>query len=260
MTGSGGNQATTESLLPVLYRKPVVLDSMRFGKTRLASATDFMFARGANSVPITVVEFPLVQRHFPIVFTQEATPLPMAVLGAQADRNSFVDAKGRWRRQTYIPAYIRRYPFVFLEHSLPDGDTQYVLCIDEKSPLLSHRKGDALYDEAGQPSPLVSRALEMCSAFQGHYNLTREFGAALRDRNLLIPNETGARIAPGGSMPLQGFSTIDEVRFKALDGATLMAWNRRGWLQLVYSHLLSLLNWRELFDAARPGNTSGRGE
>lgn len=239
-----------EQAIPVLYRRPAILDAIRFGKKKLASATDFSFAQGANSVPVTVVEFPMAQRHFPIVFTQEQTPLPMAVLGARRGRNEFIDARGRWRSHTYVPAYIRRYPFMFLENKLVGGDVQYVLCIDEESPLVSERKGEPLYDAKGGPGEVLRRATEMCAAFQGHYNLTVEFGRALRSCDLLVPNETGARIAPAGSAPLRGFSTIDEARFKDLDGATLADWNRRGWLQLVYGHLLSLLNWHELFAAA----------
>lgn len=189
----------------------------------------------------------MLQRHFPIVFTQEATPVPLAVLGAKLGRNDFVDTKGRWTGHTYVPAYIRRYPFMFLENKLGDGEIQFVLCIDEDSPLVSDQRGEPLYDEQGAPGSVLARATDMCSAFQGHFNLTIEFGRALRDLDLLVPNETGARISPAGSDPLRGFSTIDEARFKTLDGTILADWNRRGWLQLVYCHLLSLLNWHELF-------------
>lgn len=250
MTGSDTENSSSSALLPALYKRPVILDSIRFGKKRLASATDFSFARDVNSVPITVVEFPLVQRHFPIVFTDEPIPMPMAVLGATAGRNDFVDAKGRWKSRCYIPAYIRRYPFLFLENAIGGGNVQYVLCIDEESSLVSDRKGERLYNEAGNPGPLVNRATQMCTAFQGHFNLTREFSAAVRDHGLWAPNEMATRIAPAGSAPLHGFNTIDEPRFKVLDGAILADWNRRGWLQLIYSHLLSLLNWRDLFDMA----------
>ena len=236
-----------DSSLPVLYRRPTILDAVRFGKKKLASATDYSFAREVNSVPLTVVEFPMAQRHFPIVFTQEATPVPLAVLGAKLGRNDFVDAKGRWTGHTYVPAYVRRYPFMFLENKLGDDEMQFVLCIDEESSLVSDRRGEPLYDEQGAPSSVLVRATEMCSAFQGHYNLTIEFGRALRKHSLLVPNETGARISPPGSNPLHGFSTIDEASFKSLDGAVLADWNRRGWLQLVYCHLLSLLNWHDLF-------------
>ena len=249
------NPNESELVLPVLYRRPAILDAIRFGKKKLASATDFSFAREENSVPVTVVEFPIAQRHFPIVFTQEQTPLPMVVLGAKHRLNEFVDSKGRWRLHTYVPAYIRRYPFMFLENNLAGGDVQYVLCIDEESPLVSERRGEPLYDEKGAPTPVIRRATEMCAAFQGHYNLTVEFGRALKDHDLIVPNEAGARIAPAGSMPLRGFSTIDETRFKNLDGDTLADRNKRGWLQLVYAHLLSLLNWHDLFATAFAGNT-----
>ena len=249
MTPAEANNSP-DSSLPILYRKPAVLDAARFGKKKLASATDFSFAREANSVPVTVVEFPMVQRHFPIVFTQETTPVPLAVLGAKLGRNDFVDAKGRWAEHTYVPAYIRRYPFMFLENKLGDGQTQFVLCIDEESPLVSDQTGESLYDEQGAPGSVLIRATEMCSAFQGHFNLTIEFGRALREHDLLVPNEAGARIAPAGAAPLHGFSTIDEARFKSLGGSIVADWNRRGWLQLVYCHLLSLLNWHELFSHA----------
>ena len=53
---------------------------------------------------------------------------------------------------------------------------------------------------------------------------------------------------------------IDEAKFNALDDATVLEWRRKGWLPLIYCHLISASNWANLVDrvpaAAPAGNAA----
>ena len=51
----------------------------------------------------------------------------MVILGVEKDENLYVKQPGSWDAR-YVPAFVRRYPFVFSRSD--DGQT-FTLCIDE---------------------------------------------------------------------------------------------------------------------------------
>jgi hypothetical protein len=244
---AAGTQAQGGGPLPLFYRKPRPLDARQHSGKKLKREADFSFARGTNSVPINAVEFPLIQRTYPIVFSGEATPVPLAVMGLRNNENLFVDDKGGWAPNAYVPAYVRRYPFIFMEGP---GGLQFILCIDEESGFLTGGDGNILFEPDGKASALVQNALNFCSAFQGNHVQTREFGEALKKHNLLVENQANATLAGVEKISLGGFKIIDEQRFNALPNEVFLEWRAKGWLHLVYSHLMSMANWAGLVDQA----------
>jgi hypothetical protein len=233
--------------LPLFYKKPRPLDSRIHGKKQLKRDVNFAFSRETNSVPINSIEFALVQRSYPIVFSGDVTPVPLAVTGLRNSENLFVDEKGQWSPGHYVPAYIRRYPFIFMEG--PDG-LQFVLCVDEDSKFLTESGGTPLFEADGKPAQLTQNALNFCSAFQGNNVQTREFSEQLKKHNLLVENQANATIAGAEKVSLGGFKIVDEQRFNALPSDVFLEWRAKGWLHLVYSHLMSMANWATLVDLA----------
>ena len=71
------------------------------------------FIAQTHAIPVTVDEFGLAQRNYPIVFSIGDNPIPIALMGLNEGVNVFLDPDGRPIDSTvYIPAYIRRYPFL----------------------------------------------------------------------------------------------------------------------------------------------------
>src|SRR5579863_7108577 len=125
--------ARREEALPLFYAKPCPLRPQLHGGVSLKQPRHFGFARIGNAIPITSAEFPQVQRDYPIVFTEAPLPMPVAVVGLEDGINSMVEPNGTWRLGSYVPAYVRRYPFLFAEHPQTRALT---LCIDEASDCL----------------------------------------------------------------------------------------------------------------------------
>src|SRR5580765_904992 len=104
----------------LIYQSPLALNRERHRDIRLQSGPiGYRFAHDLNSVPLTTAEFGLVARDYPIVFAGEGNDvsLPAALLGLSANSNLFVDDSGAWIADHYIPAFLRRYPFVSAETS-----------------------------------------------------------------------------------------------------------------------------------------------
>jgi hypothetical protein len=232
---------TTEAPMPLLYRKPEALSAERHGSLSLKAAADFSFARNTNAVPITDVEFAVASRTFPIVFS--ASPVtPLAVLGLQKD-NIFVDNDGKWiDTSAYVPAYLRRYPFVFIEH-----DGNYTLGLDRACERLVEAGGKEEAGEAffvdGKPSAFTRDALGFAAQLQNQHRSSRAFGEALAEQGLLIDREARATLPDGRHYNVNGFKIVDAQKFQAVPDAVVVEWHRKGWLGLVHFHLASLENW-----------------
>ncbi|MCC7634407.1 SapC family protein [Stenotrophomonas rhizophila] len=237
-TDAGGPAAGT----PPLYRTPVLLSPREHAHWRLLPG-DAGFAAASHAVPLVVGEFAAAARDYPLVFVG-AEAAPVAVLGLQAEHNRFVVAD-QWQQGAYVPAYVRRYPFVFARIADPDG---YALAIDADAPMLrtDGEDGLPLFDPDGQPSALTRQALQFCEAFTGDANASRAFSAALVAAGVLVERQADIVHPDGHHTSLLGFQVVDAERFTALPDATVLAWHRQGWLALVHFHLASLARFPDL--------------
>lgn len=236
-TGAGEGAASG----PVLYGQPVPLTPQRHAKLRLSPDRNYAIAAEVNSVPINAIEYRHALKHYPIVFSAGATSMSIALMGLSEGENLFVDAEGAWAPEHYVPAYVRRHPFIFMAG--PDRQ-QYVLCVDEAASCVG-KKGEAFFKK-GEPTDVTQRALSFCSSYQTQSEVTREFVAALDANALLVPNRAEINTAGGETLRLGGFRVIDEKRFNDLPNDTFLDWRRRGWLPHIYAHLLSMSNWSSL--------------
>jgi hypothetical protein len=220
--------------LPILYHRPRPLNVVADQGHSLRPVTDFRFARATNSLVLGAAEFPHSMRSYPIVFTSREPLAAVAVLGLEDNDNLFIGEDGKWREGQYIPAYVRRYPFLFLEQ--PEKN-ELVLCIDENSGLLTRSADRPLFEDA-EPTQLVRDALAFCRDFNNQTMKSAAFAGELANRELLVPNQARTVLASGREMTLHGFQIVDEAKFNALPDEVILDWRRRGWLPLVYCHLL----------------------
>jgi hypothetical protein len=250
-SGNGAGMASPQSTqadpqLPLFYRSISPVDAIRHGSKSLKRAIGFDFARGAHAVVLNGNEFELAARHFPIVFTSQPQIVPLALLGLKPGQNLFVRPDGEWRSGTYVPAYVRRYPFIL--HTSADSQ-QFTLCVDESSGALENGAERPLFIE-GNPSEALRSAFNFCAAYHNDFNATREFGEQLVERGMLVPNQADITLASGEKLAVGGFEVIDRGRFAGLPDSAFLEWRRKGWIGWAYAHFLSQGNWPALVDMA----------
>jgi len=233
-----------------LFANSRPLDRTLHRNLKINRMAGYRFASHEFAAPITAIEFSSAARDYPIIFAGD-NQAPMIVLGLRSGRNLLVDEQGKWQEGKYIPAHLRRYPFVFME----DGaKTRFTLCIDEKAEHFQDQNSasEPLFIN-GDPAPFVTDMLNFLSAFHNDNLATQQFSAALQNAGLLIERRAEVEMANGEHLALTRFNVIDETRFNKLPAETFLEWRKRGWLPLVYFHLLSLANWNRLLDlAAKP--------
>ena len=225
------------------YEKPVLLHRDTHRHRRIRPSTGFGFARHANAVVVAGVEFSDACKEFAIVFAREAGGhvAPVLVLGLRDRENLFVDAGDRWTA-AYLPAFVRRYPFVLAE--LAGG--RMGLCIDEAFPGLQDSEGEALFDAAGGNTPFLQNAVDFLQRFQDEHQRTQALCRRLEALGLLAAMNARADLLDGRSFTVAGLLVVDESKLAALPDADVLALHRSGDLQLVAMHLLSLSNLNRL--------------
>ena len=239
--------AASNQNLPIMYRAIEPLNFTQHGKMRVRNALKMGHIAKQHAIPLTVDEFTMVQRHYPIVFSVGETPIPMVLMGLNEGINVFLDDDGRLiEPDVYVPAYIRRYPFL-LARLRPDSD-ELSLCFDPSAEAVGDfKEGDALFD-GETPSEVTQRILQFCEQFEAAGQRTAAFLEDLKKADLLMDGEVA--IQPEGyEQPFvyRGFRMVDEDKLRELRGDELRKMNQSGMLPLIYAHLFSLTEMRAVF-------------
>lgn len=220
---------------PLFYRRPEPLTAERHAALKLLPG-DFRFAAESNAVPLTGAEFTAAARAYPIVFARE-DEWPLTLLGLGQGNRQVDVTSGAWANGLYVPAYVRRHPFVFIAQ-----DDRLILAVDVESPRVSETgEGKPLFEDDGRPSAVTREALAFCGEFQAAHQATRDFVGALAEHDLLV--ERAAMVKPkegAAERRVGGFRVIDPARWAALSDAAALTFRKAGWDQLVHAHFWSL--------------------
>jgi hypothetical protein len=242
----------------MIYETAVPVSHARHGNWSLGVGTTYAFCRKVNSVPLMATEFASAALEYAIVFGGTGdVVMPVTVLGVRTDENLYVTMEGVWQAK-YIPAFVRRYPFVF--SSRDEGKT-FTLCIDEAFPGFNQGgRGERLFGDDGKPTPYVENVLKFLQQYQLEFHRTQAFCKKLKDLNLLEPMQAQINLGSGKRMALRGFSVVDRARLKTLSANILAELVQSDELELIYAHFASMRNFATLRDRlteARPAHNAG---
>lgn len=229
--------------LPLFYKNPVPLDGKAHASWGLKKNFGFDFTKSVNAVPVNLIEMPQICHFYPIAFSPDGNATPVAIMGLRDNENLFINKDGTWQTATYIPAYIRRYPFIFSE--IP-GKEQLTLCVDDDSKVIDKKGDQKFFNADGKPTDLSQNALEFCKSYHAAAQQTLEFSKALVASGLLVDREAQINVTGNKRINFSGFRIIDEKKFAELDEKTFLEWRKKGWLPFIYAHLFSGAQWQRL--------------
>ncbi|MBR0793500.1 SapC family protein [Bradyrhizobium manausense] len=207
-------------------------------------ARNYGFSSKTNSVPLMAVEFPAAASEYAIVFAgTKDNVMPAVILGVRDSENLFLSEDSKWDGK-YVPAFLRRYPFVFSTSS--DGE-RFVLCIDEAySGFNRDGRGQKLFDDDSKPTQYVQNILTFLQEYQAQFNRTQAFCRKVRELDLLEPMQAQVELASGEKLSLAGFMAVNREKLKALPGEKLAELAKTDELELLYLHLQSMRNFQAL--------------
>ncbi len=229
--------------LPMLYKRIEFLNAERHGSLRYLDEGDYGFAATTSYIPVTAMEFGDAAAHYPIVFAGAGETLePVVITGRNKGENQQVGKDGKWRAGSYIPAYLRRYPFILIAG--PQADVLSLGADLTSAKLTQAEAGLALYDQ-GAPSETAKRALQFCLAYQQAAVASGHICRAIEGAGLLIERSAEFTL-PQGNSRVTGFKIVDEQAFNSLSDEAFLSLRKSGALPAIYTHLLSMKSWRNL--------------
>jgi SapC len=230
----------------LIYETVMPLSIGRHSDCSVEISGDYAFSGKVNSVPLMAVEFPHAASEYAIVFAgNETNLLPAVILGVRGNENLFLSKEKAWEAK-YIPAFVRRYPFVF--STSPDGQ-RLILCIDEAFAGFNREgRGQRLFGEDGKPSAYVENVLKFLQEYQAQFLRTQAFCAKVRELDVLEPMQAQVDLASGERMALSGFMAVSRSKLKAVSGDKLAELAQTDELELLYLHLQAMRNFLSLKD------------
>lgn len=222
----------------LFYDNAVPVSADRHKKISVKTGANYKFAEKVNSVPLTAIEFGQASIEYPIVFTgNDKAVMPCAILGATATRNLFVQEDGTWGGK-YVPAFVRRYPFVFAQDQ---SGKNLILHIDESfEGVNKNDRGERLFDADGNQTQYLKNILAFLQDYQQRFHRTQIFCKRLIDLDLLRPMEAQFSLPSGQRQSLSGFQTVDREKLKAIGNEDLGKMMRTDELECIFLHLASL--------------------
>ncbi len=234
--------------LPVFYKDLIPLNSNEHGNWHARSVDKAAWVAGQHAIPLTAEEFPAAQRDFPIVFSAGDKPVPLALLGLNEGVNVFFEDDGTPIGTPYVPAYVRRFPFLLAR--IDQNSENLSLCFDPSSDLLgAFEEGQPLFGEDKQPTDHTKGLLDFCEKFEEAGMKTQAFVDELVKADLLMDGEVSIQRADNPDQPFiyRGFKMVNQEKLRDLRGDQLRKWSENGILPLIYAHLFSLDLMRTVF-------------
>lgn len=229
----------------LFYEKIVPLNRDRHRKLRVrASGHKARYAAGTHYVPMAGTEFYQAARDYAVLFAGgEGDGGPIALLGMREGENLFVEDDGAWAAGTYVPAFVRRYPFILARG---EGGDNFTVCIDEEFSGFGESEGDLLFDDDGKDTAFLSRTVDFLNRFAAEMERTQAFVRRLAELELLVTRNLRLTDGKGRNFLLNDFRIVDEGRLAKLSDEEVGDLHRNGWLGWIYAHLISLGNVNRL--------------
>lgn len=223
----------------LIYDDPAPLSAETHRDISVRMPASYGFASGLNSVPVVVAEFERLSAEAPIVFAGEGDAMmPAVVLGLAEGQNLFLDPQGGWTGR-YVPAFLRRYPFVFA--SVPDDADKLTLCLDmAHEGVNKDGRGERLFDSESNRTQFLQGILDFNSDYQAQFMTTRAFVQELQALDLFEQATATATLPDGRNLSLSGFTRINIARLRALPDDKVLELFRSQRMELIYLHLASL--------------------
>jgi hypothetical protein len=210
-----------------------------------------VFCRSLNAMAVSYSEFTVAGRDYPLVFASvdgEKSFAPVVVLGLRDGQNLYVAANGDWDRTTYVPAFVRRYPFC-ISKLYVDGEPQgdKVVCIAKE---YLDNGGIALYDAQGHPTTEWAKRERLLQDYEADLDLTAQMCAIFAKLDLFAPFTMQVVQNNAPALELKGMFRIDEKKFTDLKPTNHKALVAKGMMGKIFAHLHSLENFGRLYQRA----------
>lgn len=227
-----------------MYKNLEILNKENHKKESIKEIKDFSYASELINAPIVVTEFFEACKNYSIFFSKDKDENWFAsiLLGYKENINVYVDDKGNWEQSCYIPAFVRKYPFILAEQN-----EQLLVCVEKE--FLSVNKNDnvrKLFDDKQENTEFLNKVLTFLNQFHSDSIETREFIKQLDDWELLEEKRATIINKKNEQFNIDGLFIVNEEKLKHLSKKKKDEICNKNAIPLITAHLISLSNIQKL--------------
>ncbi|WP_074381481.1 SapC family protein [Bartonella doshiae] len=229
----------------LFYKDIIPINKVSHKNLKFSPPNDMSFAKDTHWVPLASSEYFQAALDYPILFMcaedeqKKKHYTSAALVGLSNDENDYISSDKSWKRNTYLPAFVRRYPFVLAQ--LQD-DKELSVCFDPQSGMFNEVSGTELFNSDGSISPFMEERIRFLESFKIAMEKTAEFIDALVAMDLLSQKSINVKNDKGLSAQLENFWVVDEEKLNKLSASQLAKLHKNGFLGLIFAHLMSTHN------------------
>lgn len=229
-----------------MYNNLVLINKIKHKNLKISAIENFSFAKELKFIPAVSGEASAIANDYPLVITIGETPSLGAIVALDGD-NLSINEEGKWYG-SYVPAYLRKYPFAL--GSLSDDKIASLMLIDIDSTLVSTTKGEAIFDENGKQSRVFQEKIDLVVAYEKDKKNTENIIKILMDADILESGEIIVGEGEERKVLVTGFKAVSKEKLEALDSKTTKEWKSLGITKFIEAHLKSFNNISKLFTLA----------
>ncbi len=213
-------------------------------KLKVRSGAEFHLVEKEHIIPLVVHEFVPASTDMPIVFVKNTDTgefQAVAMLGVKPGENLYVE-DGKWLGM-YVPAILSQAPFRLVPNQ--HNRDQLMLAINEESSLVSKEEGELLFNDKGELTDYLNRRKKGIETYFEHTQITQAFLKLMAELELFVERTLNIDMNDQ-KINLSGLYFIDEEKLGALPDEKFLDLKKRGFLPVIYAHLISLNQMRRL--------------
>lgn len=229
----------------LFYKNIIPFNKIAHKNLKFNLQSDMSFAKDTHWVPLASSEYFQTALDYPILFMSAQDEqkrwhyASVALVGLSNNENDYICPDKSWRKNTYIPAFIRRYPFVLAQLQ---NEKELSVCFDEQSGMFNEVTGMDLFNSDGSISPFMEERIRFLETFRMAMEKTAKFIDMLVEMNLMSQKTINVKNEKGLSAQLENFWIVDEERLNKLSANQLAKLHKNGFLGWIFAHLMSMNN------------------
>jgi hypothetical protein len=205
----------------------------------------FAFASEIHFVPLLLPEFPAACGSYPIIFAGDEKQ-PLAVMGLTPGFNLFFNKDGSAKTEIYLPAYVRRFPFIVAQN----GES-VIVCLDVGADIVAEGAEMAIFN-GKDLTEYGKSCVEFCKRFEDDRARSDAIMEQIKALDIFHLRQTKHQPRDANNEPvgeeilISEYYAIEEPKLHQLSGAQLVALRDTGALAFIYAHLVSMWKWDAL--------------
>ncbi|WP_332065152.1 SapC family protein [Bartonella sp. CB189] len=229
----------------LFYKDVTPINKITHKNLRFSPPDNMSFAKDTHWIPLAISEYFQAALDYPILFmsatdeNEKRHYTSAALVGLSNDENDYIVSNENWKQNTYVPAFVRRYPFVLAQ--IPN-EKELSVCFDQKSGMFNEVTGTELFNSDGSISPFMEERIHFLESFKVAMDKTSEFLNTLVEMDLLSQKSINVKNDKGLSAQLEDFWIVDEEKLNKLSSHQLSKLHKNGFLGKIFAHLMSMNN------------------